>query len=186
MEVVYACFNIQPFRASSDPLLKTAAYRSMSYFIVLNITNQFSKPAQVGTVKVTVASDIAIESASSGDYSVETQSSLVEDIRACGVGVETASPFWLEQDRSRLIGLSGIRQIPDDVLELLSSGSLPILGEVSCTAENTRLMAYSLSRVHLEHAENEYIYNHLVSDIQFLKQTTNPPGSLEVTVQPRG
>jgi hypothetical protein len=206
VDVVYAYFGVQDsnrnvtgfWRNQSDP--STYHDHIISYFIVLNITNNSDKLATVDTFQVAAAPDICVQNgtetfgsacaninrsvtsssgASNDGFGLSIVNQIVFDERPYQY-VYSSDSYW-PANRSRLIGLSGITEVRENAYPALENGTLYLYGEARGMplGEKSESIGFSLKYVQLQKIGNEFLYNILVSGNQLLRIN-----GLDVFVEP--
>lgn len=172
VDVVYAYFGVQDFTSNitglwrnlSDP--KENDLRIVSYFFVLNVTNNSNELAVIKEFQALAASEIQV--GSKGEVSaVNTIATGFRDARGYLL-------FWsqyLPPNESKLIGLTGMVEVPNVAYAELQSGSIYLFGNVEAQPYGGGSWArgYSLKHVQLQIIEREFLYNAVLSENQILR-----------------
>jgi hypothetical protein len=172
VEVVYAYFGVQEinsdiiglWRNLSDP--KESDFRIVSYFFVLNVTNHSSESAIIKEFSALAAQEAQV--GSRGEVSAKNVIALgFRDVRGYIL-------FWsqyLHPNESRLIGLTGIVEVPNLEYAVLQSGKTYLFGSVEAQpySRGSWSRGYSLKHVELQITDGEFMYNAVLSENQILR-----------------
>jgi len=172
VEVVYAYFGVQEinsdihglWRNLSDP--RESDFRIVSYFFVLNVTNHSSEVAIIKEFSAFAAQEAQV--GSKGEVSaVNTIATGFRDARGYLL-------FWsqyLSPNESRLIGLTGMVEVPNVAYTVLQSGNICLFGRVEAQPYGGGSWAtgYSLKHVELQITDGEFMYNAVLSENQILR-----------------
>jgi len=185
VDIVYAHFEVQEFsqnvtglwRNLSDPQARNL--RFVSYFIVLNVTNHSDELATLYVFEVAAAPKIVVEG-----VSVSIENAIATDARDLHRGYPAFfSQFW-SPNRSRLIGLTGMKTVPEVVYSSLTNGSIYLYGRVEGQLYGgPSSSGFGLKHVQLQMFGKEFLYNSVVSENQLL--IIDNSNGLDVRVEPR-
>jgi hypothetical protein len=189
VDVVYAYFDVPDFGSNITGLWKNFSepqdYYSISYFIVLNITNPSDSIASVSEFEVAVAPEILVQngtellgskklalqsSKSNSEFAVSMQNPIIHDVR-----ITTWLPGWSQYwspHESRLIGLTGMVDIWNIAYqETLANGTMYLYGEAEGrpVGGGAQTRGFSLNHVQLQKMGRESLYNAILAENQIFR-----------------
>ncbi len=187
--------------------------RLMSYFIVLNVTNRSGKTAMIDDFDGTAAEEIFVHSGNNVNRSIDVNVTtvaprapgdtlrLAENFQTSGEGFGITkinaivsdtrnlrlpppgwSLYWAPSE-SRLIGLTGMAEIPGLIYAVLMNGTVYLFGKAEGRAiGGSYSMGFSLKLVQLRIFGRELLYNAVLSENQMLRIYSN---GLDVEIETR-
>lgn len=203
VDVVYAYFVIQDFdrnitglwRNLTDPF--ESEFHVISYLIVLNVTNNSDGLATIGEFEASAAEEILVRNGTSTigseklartsgqsairngqpislGFGVEMMNTIVMDYRDLSEYYPGWSQYW-SPNSSRLIALSGMRNIPTIDYGALTNGTIYLYADVKGQpfGGSSKSSAFSLKLVNLQRIDKEYLFNSLLSGDQLLQVDSN-------------
>lgn len=172
VDVVYAYFGVQQFNSSISGLWRTQADSSepyvISYFIVLNVTNNSDDSAVIEAFKVAAAPEIDL---SNGTL---IRNGIVIDARDLRRGYVLWDMYWAPKT-SRLIGFTGMATLPEILLAPLRDEMIYLLGQAEGRpyGGGSESTANGLKYVQFQRIGDEFLYNTVVSENQLLQIDRN-------------
>jgi len=198
VDIIYAYFGVQEFnrnvtglwRNQSNPLEYTL--HIVSYFIVLNVTNRSNKLALIGEFEVSAAPEILVHNGtemigseklaeqitvspiSDEGFGVAKENPILTDLRDLSRFYPGWSQYW-PSNTSRLIGFTGMVEVPNIPYAALENGTIYLFGEAigQPYGGGSLSRGFSLKYVQLQVLEKEFLYNTALSENQLLRIDSN-------------
>jgi hypothetical protein len=201
VDVAYAYFGVQVFGENVTGLWRNTTAHLLpyviSYLFVLNVTNFSDELATMNDFYVAAAPYILVQNGterigrqrgsenfttSGGGFAVSIEGTIISDFLDVTRYYPGWSQYW-SSNRSRLIALSGLMEIPDSAYDSLLNGTIYLFGQAEGRAYGGGAfsMGFDLKQVQLQNFGREFLYNGILSE----NQTLHTSNKIDVWIETR-